>query len=453
VLNATFQLLRLEITKTVRIPVHYALTKRKLGILEHLTARHSHCVQLFSKLIEERNMNVIKKYGEFTKAEVTPVRKLTRLNVAYMQQCRDQALWMWKSYRELHREWERRLNHAKGKWRGKLLEREPKRPFQNGFARKIPIRIDQRTGAVEPSHRIRLAPYVLRLSTLKKGMRITVPLNLAKYHLDFLGKGRVVDFQLVKRDGWYRAHVCVKYHVPDVPVQAVRGVDLGVRRAIATVLLKPNQPLRRINLSILRDNRKKHRLGMLNRRIAEVQRAKKWEPLKRLRHKRRCVADYYDRIIAIRIARMAMLERSMVAVGYPKDIKYENYRGNGNRKLRRMLQQRFSYGRMMRYILEECQERGVMAEAVLEGWTSRRCHRCGSTDTRRPTQSLFWCLHCSLQYNADWNATINIGSVFLPTALSRGATEGSAQAGDELAHKRASPEAEKQTLTPACQRA
>jgi len=107
-----------------------------------------------------------------------------------------------------------------------------------------------------------------------------------------------------------------------------------------------------------------------------------------------------------------------------------------------MLQQRFPYGRRIQYISEECAEQGVRAEPILEDWTSKRCHRCGSTKTRRVHQSLFWCLECALQYNADWNSAINIGSVFLPAALSRRAIEGLAYAGDELAHKPISPEVE-----------
>jgi transposase len=429
----------LEVTKTLRVPVHYASTKRKLQILDHLTARLTFSVSLFSKLIEERQLNAV-GYGEFTKLDIANIKKTTKLPLAYVQQCRDRALWMWRGYYAQHQEWERKLKHAKGRWLEKLAKREPQKPFHNELTRKVPVRMDVRTGIVEASKRIKLTPLVLRISTLRKGMRITAPLNPTKYHLDLLRKGRIVDFQLVKRNGWYYAHICVKYKVLDVPVQAVRGIDLGVRRAMAAVLLRPNLPLRREDLSILKDGHKEHCLHLLNRRVAELQRAQKWEPLKRIRNKRRNIAAYYDRLDAIKIAETAKQEGSTVAVGYPRNIKYKNYRGNGNRPLRRTLQQHFSYGRRVRYIVEECTERGVTPHIVLEAWTSRRCHRCGSINTRRPIQSLFWCLDCGLQYNADWNSAINIGSVFFATRLSRRATEGLAYAGDEFANKRTSPE-------------
>lgn len=351
-------------------------------------------------------------------------------------------MWMWRSYYTLHEEWERRVSHAEGKWHAKLLKREPRKPLRDGLARKIPIRIDLRTGSVEGAKRIRLSSFVLRLSSLSRNARITIPLSLARYHLELLRKGRAIDFQLVKRDGKYFAHVCVKYVVPDVPVGAVRGIDLGVRRSMATVLLSVDRPLRRDDLTILRDGTKKHRLGMLNRRVAELQQARKWERLICMRSKRRHVSEYCDRLDAIRIAKTCLQERSMVVVGYPKNIKYQNYRGNGKRKLRQILQHRFTYGRRIRYISEESVERGVPVRITLEAWTSKRCHRCNSIDTRRMGQSLLLCLNCGLQYNVDWNGAINIGSAFLPATLGRRATAGLAHAGDELAHKPASPEAE-----------
>lgn len=208
---------------------------------------------------------------------------------------------------------------------------------------------------------------------------------------------------------------------------------------MATVLLKPDQPLRRGDLSILKDLEKKHRLEMLNRRVAGLQRAQKWEPLKRLRHKRRNIGEQYDRLDAIRIAELAKQEDSMVAIGYPKHIKYRSFRGNGERRLRRIFQQRFPYGRRIQYIIEECAERGVRAELIPETWTSKRCHRCGSLETRRIGQSLFWCYNCGLQYNADWNSAINIGSVFFAERLSRLGAVDSPEAGEDLASEASEP--------------
>jgi len=96
-------------------------------------------------------------------------------------------------------------------------------------------------------------------------------------------------------------------------------------------------------------------------------------------------------------------------------------------------------GRRIQYIIEECAERGVKAELVPETWTSKRCHRCGSFETRRTGQSLFWCYDCGLQYNADWNSAINIGSVFFAERLSRLGAVDSPEAGEDLASEASEP--------------
>jgi transposase len=202
-------------------------------------------------------------------------------------------------------------------------------------------------------------------------------------------------------------------------VYAVRGIDLGVKRSIASVMLKPNQPLRSSDFTILHDGLKRDRLNRLEKRIAELQQAEKWEPLKQLRHKRLHISEQYDRLAAKQIA--ATSQNCLVAVGYPKGIKYENPKGNGKPRLRKQLA-RWAYRRMIQHIQQECVKQGILTEAPGELWSSRTCHRCGSSHTERLTQSVFHCWNCELIYNADYNAAINIGSPFLPTAATRRAT-------------------------------
>ena len=215
----------------------------------------------------------------------------------------------------------------------------------------------------------------------------------------------------------YYAHIVVQYEVEDQSIQAVRGVDLGIRRSAATVLLRPDRPLRREDFSVIRDGLKRQRLSQLNKQVAELQRAKKWKALRKMRGKRRRVAEYYDRLTAKRIAEIS--SGYIVAIGYPKGIKYENYRGNGKRNLRHLMT-RWTYGRIIRYVREECAEKGIKAVESNERWSSMACHRCGSRNTERLRQSTIHCYNCGLTYNADFNAAINIGSIFLAEPRSRG---------------------------------
>jgi len=221
----------------------------------------------------------------------------------------------------------------------------------------------------------------------------------------------------VKRCKKYYAHIVVQYEVEDRPVHAVLGVDLGIRRSAATVLLRPDRPLKREDFSVIRDGPKRQLLNWLNERAAELRRAKKWKALKRIQGKRRRIAEYFDRLTAKRIADIS--GNCLVVIGYPKWVRANNYRGNGKRWLRRKLTG-WSYGRIIRYIREECAEKGIKAIESDERWSSMICHRCGSRNTGRPIQSIIRCYNCGLIYNADFNAAVNIGSSFSAGPWSRG---------------------------------
>jgi transposase len=440
---------KLKVVKTVRVPVHYALTRQKLCILNRLEARLTYAVWTWSRLFDEYALK-----GTYTERArfYLQIKAETKLPGHMVQCCFDTAKWMWRSYRELHREWRWQLAQARrnGDWRWlrKLLKREPQKPFTKGMTRKVPIWFDAQLGSIERSDRMKLCPYVARLSTLKRGVKLTLPLNPAKYHLDLLSKGELKSFQLVKRDGKYYVHIKAEYSVPEQPVYAVRGIDLGVKRSVATVALTPER--RRHGFMTVRDGMKRARLRMLNRRIAKLQHARKWEPLKHLRHRRLRVAEYYDRLMAKQVAQLSNC--MLVAVGYPRLLKYcSAYRGNGKPYLRRLVTG-WAYGRAIQFIQEECAERGIPLRVVDERWTSMACPRCGSRNTDRPTQSIFHCWNCQLTYNADYAGALNIGSRFLPVATTRKATEGLAQAGEDSAYKLMSPEAENEPLTARCQR-
>lgn len=408
------------VQRTVKVPIHYATTKNKLHVLDRLTARLTYAVKLWSEIIERHGIRTRRKLQQLEYQH--SVRDQTGLSAGFVQQCGNQALWMWESYRELHSKWQKVVGKVRARgnesWLRKLLEREPSKPFHGKNSnRKIPTRFDYRTGEVQQSEHAKLSPLLIRVSTLKKHEKLTIFLNPPNYHLEFLKRGEIRDFQLVKHGKKYYAHIVVQYEVEDQPIRAVRGVDLGIRRSAATVLLRPDRPLMRRDFSIIRDGLKRQRLNQLNKRVTELQQNKKWEALKRMRRKRRRVAEYYDRLTANQIADIS--SECLVAIGYPKWIKYENYRGNGKRKLRRLMT-RWTYGRIIRYVREECAEKGIKVIRPDERWSSMTCHRCGSRNTERPTQSAIYCYNCGLVYNADFNAAINIGSSIFAEPRSRG---------------------------------
>ena len=189
----------MQIRKTIKIPIHYDTTNTKIGILDRLTSRITYCIRLISALIDEN-----------TKLDRTTIRKLvknsniielTGLSYGFRDQCIDKALWVWKSYKKLHRRWENQVLKAEGRVSSardekeqekrktsleKLLKREPSIPT---FEHKTPCRIDYRTGKIEQSDS-KLTSLWMHVSTLKKNKTIDVPLNPSQYHMK-IGRAHV----------------------------------------------------------------------------------------------------------------------------------------------------------------------------------------------------------------------------------------------------------------------
>ena len=159
----------LQVVRTVKIPVHYAVTKRKLSILDSLTAPTTHGVWLWSQLFKEHELKG--SYGE-RRLFYEDVKEKAKLSGALAQCCFDTAAWMWSSYREAHNAWRREVTIARREgdkfWLAKLLRRKPQEPFSNGINGKVPIWFDGRIGSIERSRHLKLCPYVARVSALQR---------------------------------------------------------------------------------------------------------------------------------------------------------------------------------------------------------------------------------------------------------------------------------------------
>ncbi len=398
----------MEALKTLRIPIHYLTTRRKLQILDRLTARITYGVNLFSTIISKKKIYTRKQLGKFTPI----VARETSLSSAYLQQCEDRALWMWKSYNALHRKWETKVKTAKGKRLQKLLRREPSPPGQT--TKKTPVRIDIRTGQVREVS-LTLTSHVLKLSTLKKFQTATMLLNPSKYHKDILAKNKSKGFEIVarKKKGKQRyfAHVLVSIEVPDQPIRTLQGVDLGIRRTVATVSL----PLMPSNFALIHDGKLRH-LQKLNDRISHLKRLKKLKALKNLRNKRLNYSKDHDRKTAKAFV-TEYCQESKVIIGHPYLIAYNHYKGDGNKRRRKTLQ-RWAFRRMATYIQQACTSQGIQSKIVNEWWTSSKCHKCQGNVIRESRRIV--CQKCGLQYDADFNACINImlkqGNAFLESS-------------------------------------
>lgn len=397
----------MQVVKTVKIPVHYATTKEKLDRLNRLTARLTYCIHLMSELIWRYNIKSRKALR--AKVKEHGIRKRTGLSSAFIQQCEDKTLWMWKSYRRLHRIWARKVKQVQRKgdeqWLKKLMKREPLQPLhRKQSVKKISPHIDIRTGRVEFAEKHKFTQLWLKLSTLRLRDIMYLPLNPARYHLNQLKAGKISDFELVKRDGKFCAHISIVREIQARPINSVRGIDLGINRAVATVLLpfEGGEPHEELWI----DKARKKQIAKFDEVVAGLQQEKKLTKLRGLKHKRANVARHYDWLLANRVASNS--QGSVVAIGRT-DYKRRMFKGDGNRQLRKRVH-RWAYARVTKFITLKCAEQGIQTMTIEEAWTSRTCHRCNSTNTKRPVQEKFICKTCGLEYDADLNAAHNIAS-------------------------------------------
>jgi len=415
----------MQYKRTIKIPIHYNLTKFKLSKLDKITARTSYAIQLFLKIIREKKFS--------TRAQLVPFEKQiaqkTKLSSAFVQQCKDKAIWAYIAYKKQQNKWLTKCKYAKGKYLQKLLKREPSFPE----IQKIPVRLDYRTAEIKNIKK-NLTSLWLNLSTLKKHSKILIPLNPSQYHLNQLGK--IIDCELVKRDKYY-LHITCEYHTSKQSMKKIRSIDLGINRSVTTVLQTPVEN----QIKILKEKEKKHKIEKLDNLIGKLQNKGNYKKLKQIRKKRKNFTEDQERKLAKYIATIS--DNNLVAIGYPKGISYKTYKGNGNKKLRKKIH-KWAYCRFINYIAQACEKQGIEAIRIDEYNTSKVCSKCHSKDTKRPYKnnySLFKCENCGKIMNSDVNACYNIARRAIKNkSLDGWVSDEHALTADDLFQKRVSAE-------------
>ncbi|MCD6248356.1 MAG: transposase, partial [Hadesarchaea archaeon] len=142
-----------QAVKTLKLPVG-ELTKAKLDVLNRLTARLTYATRLWLEVIGRERTTSRTKIERHRKE----IQAQTGLNAAFAQATRDRVLWMWRSYRTLHREWRRRVRKLerflkrtkdpklRRKLERKLHRLKQREPSEPTVARKQPVMFDRRMG-------------------------------------------------------------------------------------------------------------------------------------------------------------------------------------------------------------------------------------------------------------------------------------------------------------------
>jgi len=178
------------------------------------------------------------------------------------------------------------------------LKREPSEP---AFETKTPCRIDSRTGRIEKSVKSSEFPLWLHISTLRKRETIDVLLNPSQYHLKQLEDVEINDLEIVQKNKKYYAHISISREIPDKQISSIGGIDQGLNRAIAVVLLPSPSPETDGTIphrELILDSDKRDLIDKYDLIIASCQRSGATKKLKQLRSKRSNVALYHDWCLA-----------------------------------------------------------------------------------------------------------------------------------------------------------
>ncbi|MDF2954720.1 MAG: Transposase [Candidatus Alkanophagales archaeon MCA70_species_2] len=132
-------------------------------------------------------------------------------------------------------------------------------------------------------------------------------------------------------------------------------------------------------------------------------REKKLKAIKKIGHKERRIVNVELHKIAKDIVDEAEKHHAIIAIGNLNGVRNKNKGKKVNRRVNSM-----PFYRLKEYIKYKALERGIAVIEVSELNTSKQCSRCGSMNTKRPSQGVFICKDCSYQINADVNGAKNI---------------------------------------------
>lgn len=224
---------------------------------------------------------------------------------------------------------------------------------------------------------------------------------------------KVHDSKLVVgRHGRFWMHFAVTRDVTPIRPRAVLAVDIGEKRLATTVLL--DQTGFREPRFYGRDARgiRRH-YAWLRKRLGE---RKLLRVIRKVKDTERRKVNTLCHQISRAIIQQAKANDATIVLGDLKGIRL-NARG---RRLNRIVSS-MPHHKLSVQIQYKAMWEGVPFIKLSERDTSKTCHRCGSKNTSRLTQSVFECNACGLVYNADLNGATNIAKRFREQGLRDGA--------------------------------
>ena len=415
---------------SVKIPVRWsAMTKKQKTRLSRITSRDTRVIKAFLGVIErhESELLVGKRRNRIDSRKLTNLtltatrgktnrtqvqhdfkKRFPNISVNELQECRNTALAMWNSY----------LSLGGGKplqSSSRILKKIPRFIFDNRFELIY-------TPESEIKHWLRLRD---SLDSARQSRRVhdqlLIPLSPSSYHLTRLKSGEAKSIRTLKdRTGKWWIVFSVRLITPlqESPLRqpAVMGIDLGVRKAVCSVLLTKTGS-KQVLYWTQKDKVKQmqHYDSMVTSINSGIDASAVNKRLREISGKRQNVSVDHDRklvsMLVSHILEMSQQYDLYIAIGRVRGIRNAARRGNRKGRRFRGMIHRWSFYRITEALKHKLTMSGFDEKRVFsvsESWTSIKCHKCGHTGLR-PKQSYFLCHTCGYRDNADKNGAINIG--------------------------------------------
>jgi len=271
--------------------------------------------------------------------------------------------------------------------------------------RNVCIQANTNVVVIEPS-RTHQFDYWLRVSTLKKGQPVRIPIRLYENAKETLAQfpKRCSGVSLNRQEGVWYATFVVERRGPKPPSTRVVGVDIGMVSMVSTSEGKRygqvSPELRRRTEGANTKRRRKRKLNACLRR--------KGKPAVSLcEHKAEAFARNEIGQALNRMLR-ELPERASVAL---ERLRVKDMRLKSRQMNRTLRASQLGYLRdKLKFKLDE---RSIRYRSVQPAYSSQQCSQCGCTfPMNRRSQAEFHCLWCGYEANADVNAARVIAERF-----------------------------------------
>ncbi|MGC9778607.1 MAG: transposase [Candidatus Heimdallarchaeota archaeon] len=329
------------------------------------------------------------------------------------------------------------------RFKHRIMKSKPSPPLQSHKyqPKKIPTKlkfpgnlIAYRKNKIANFCKIRNSKLFIKISTLVKGQPLELELGYYKDQLKELKERKFksgIIFKNTQKKRWeFHAYIQKEplKHTNNENPKAILGIDLGQVIDATVVVLVEGEKVSQERIHFFKEGDLRRRKFNLQQRIRVLQRIRdeqSGEAKKKAVTELKILSGKIKSLTleaCHRISRkIALVANELVCQGYNvyvsigklKGLRYRARRGNGRSTKFRGRIHSFPYYLLTKYITYKCREVGVESVCEInESWTSKTCHLCNSTLTKRPSQASFECLACGLKYNADLNGAINIAKRF-----------------------------------------